>query len=144
MKQNHDYQIGHAYVDNQMIMYKLYVRHTRNSYIRATRDHQIEVVASNHMSKEQLQIFINKHIGKIYKHLEQKNERQLIGLNLEYTHIFAKKYLVKTVKTASKKSYDFIGRILYLHIKTDSDRLMLIKKMYTTETVPYMKQRFEH
>jgi predicted metal-dependent hydrolase len=144
MNQNHEYQIGHAYVDNHVIMYKLYVKHTRNSYIRATRDHQIEVVASSYMSKEQVQTFINKHIGKIYKHIQQKNERQLISLSLDYVHVFAKKYLVKTVKTTSKKTYDFIGGILYLHIKTNNDKLLLIKKMYSLETTPYIKQRFEY
>jgi predicted metal-dependent hydrolase len=144
MKLNSDYQIGHAYIDNQVIMYKLYVKHTRNSYIRVTRDNQIEVIASTYMSKAQLESFINKYIGKIYKHTKQRNEKQLIDLDLNYIHVFAKKYLVKIVKTQSKKSYEFVGNTIYLHLHKESDRLLLIKKMYLVETAPYMKIRFTY
>jgi predicted metal-dependent hydrolase len=143
MKKINDYTVHHIFVNNQMIMYKLYIRSTKNSYIRLTRDHQVEVIASKYMSADQISIFVKTNIAKIHDWLKNYQSKTLISPELKYISIFSKRYEIKEI-LATKNNYEVIGNQIYLKLVRPQDKLSVIKKIYTDLTTPQIIKRFAY
>jgi hypothetical protein len=139
-----DYQNKFAYVDGEMIPYKLYLRNNKNVYIRVTPKLEIEVISNRYISEIALQNFINQHIKKFYEVIKHKSLNEQINKKFENMMIFGKKYNIKIIQINKPKSYEIIGSNIYLNIKVADDRLLLIKKILTELTIPYIKTRFAY
>jgi hypothetical protein len=129
-----NYTIKHIYVNGKFIMYKLIVKNNKNIYIRVNRLHQIEVIASPFISEIKLESFIKQHIERMNDFVNKKQNKQLIDDQLNYIHIFGKKYLIDIVES-NRKSYEIIGHKIYLKLKKLEDKLALIKSIYQDQTV---------
>jgi predicted metal-dependent hydrolase len=143
MKKNNDYTVHHTFVNNQMIMYKLYIRSTKNSYIRLTRDHQIEVIASKYMHSSQITAFVQANIGKLHDWSVKFQSKTLISPELKYISIFNKRYEIKEI-VAKRNGYEIIGKQIYLKLINGKDKMTLIKKIYIDLTTPEIIKRFEY
>jgi hypothetical protein len=138
-----DYQNKYAYVNGQAIPYKLFYRNNKNIYIRINHKLEIEVIANHFITSKTLDIFINKHINKFNEIIKYRSRNEQINKNLQSMQLFGKKYNLKFIQFKKPRTYEIINNDIYANIKTDNDKIVLIKKILTDETTPYIKQRFD-
>jgi hypothetical protein len=138
-----NYQNKYAYINGQAIPYKLFYRDNKNVYIRINRKLEIEVIANSSVTSKALDSFINQHIHKFYEIIKHRNVHEQINKNLESIQIFGKKYNLKFIQLKKPKTYEIINNDIFINIKTEKDKIILIKKILTNETTQYIRQRFD-
>ncbi|MGL4950219.1 MAG: M48 family metallopeptidase [Mycoplasma sp.] len=130
------------YKDDLTLMYKVeYKDNIKNIRAKVDKKNEVLVTSPPFVTLEQLDQFVLNHFDKFYKFIEGYKQNTLIDLNNNFVYIFNKKYEIKIQLTKGRQKYEIIDNKVYLFLKDEENKKLIIKKLFHDKANTYLINR---
>lgn len=128
--------------DNRALTYKLsYQENCFNVKITVNHDNEVVVRANEKMGLDYIDNVVLKYFDKLYKYITDHKTRSVFSEKENYLFLFNQKYELQTQITTKRQKYEMYDNRIYIFIKSEENKLAMIKKIYRDMGHEYLLER---